>query len=373
MTETARHGGPYRGTFPNAWTLLRIRGVPVRVDVSWVLIVGLVLWVLFERFEALLGDRGPATVVGSAGVAALLFFASLLAHELGHAITSLNRDIPVMGITLFMMGGVTESTREAQTARDEFVIVGIGPFISLVLAAMFGLVYVVVQRAEPAAAVAGHLAWINLALAVFNVLPGYPLDGGRLLRSLLWMATGRPHRSTRWAARVGQVFALGLIAAGLWGIADQSGFGGLWEVLIGFFLLRGATQSYRRAGWQERFTGSTAREYMGSLPPLLDPAETLDRAIERVQTRPSLVWPVGSPLRGGVTLAGFDRVPQTDWASTPVRDIAYDGDEVTVSADETMDTVMDRLAAAPERMLIVVDGGHPVGLLTPSLVAGLGG
>lgn len=370
MTDADRRGGPYRGTFPNAWTLVRIRDVPVRVDVSWLLIVGLVLWVLFGRFGTLLGDRGPVVVVAASAVATVLFFASLLAHELGHAITSLNRDIPVMGITLFMLGGVTESTREAQSARDEFVVVGIGPFISLVLAAAFGLTYVAVQGTAAAAAVTGHLAWINLALAVFNLLPGYPLDGGRLLRSLLWMATGRPYRSTRWAARVGQAFALGVMGIGLWGLTDPDGFGGLWEVLIGFFLLRGATQSYRRARLQERFMGSTARDYMGSLPPSLDPAETLDLAIERVQTRPSLVWPVGSPLRGGVTLARFDRVPEDDWASTRVADIAYDGDEVTVSADETMDTVTDRLAAAPERMLIVVDRGRPVGLLTPSLVAG---
>lgn len=357
----------------NAWTLFRVRGVPVRVDVSWLFIAGFVLWLFASEFAGLLGDLGAATVVGASVIAALLFFASLLAHELGHALTSLDRDIPVLGITLFLMGGVTESTQEAKTARDEFIIVGVGPFISLVLAAAFGLVYAAVSDLRPPAAVAGYLAWTNLALAVFNVIPGYPLDGGRLLRSVLWAVTKRPHSATRWAARIGQAFAVAVIAFGVWLFArpPRGGFDGLWEVLIGFFLYRGATESHRRAQLHEQLAGRRVREAMGSVPDALDPGEALADVVDRVQTRPSLPWPVGIPVSGVLTLEDIDAVASDDWATARVADVARDAERLLIGVDTGMDVALDRMANAPGGMLVVVEAGRPVGLLTPSLVSHL--
>lgn len=354
------------------WTVFRVRGVPVRVDGSWFLSVGLVVYFLYGRYSALLGDLGTATVLLAAAAYTVLFFASILLHEFGHAFASLDRDIPVAGITLFALGGVTESTREAARARDEFVIVGIGPFISLVLAGVFGLLFITVESLRVPAAVLGFAAWTNLALAVFNTVPGYPLDGGRLLRSVLWGATGRPHLATRWAARVGQVFALALIALV---IAPLLGFRppitlGLLNVFIAVFLFRGATDAHRRAAARERLTARTARQVMGAAPAPLPPQTTVGDAIAEVRRRPSLLWPVGDPLVGTLTLAHLEAVPDRLWEA-PVTEVLQPAATTTVDADADMETVFDRMMAAPGNMLLVMEADRVVGLVTPSLVVGL--
>lgn len=361
------------GTFPNAWTLFHVEGVPVRLDRSWLLIAAFVAYLFFGRFQRTLPDADVAVLGALAVAGSVLFFASILAHELGHALTSLDRDIPVLSITLFALGGVTESTQEARRARDEFIIVGIGPFISLVLAGAFGLLFTAVADVGPLAALAGYLAWANLALAIFNIVPGYPLDGGRLLRSILWGVTGKPHKATRWAARVGQGFAGLLIALGLAAFVTQrgGGFDGLWEVLIGVFLFRGATASHKRAVLREGLEGRRIADVMGSVPPSLPAQWTLAQALPEVQQRPSLLWPVDDPVRGGVLLEQIDAVPSEQWERTLVGQIAHDADAVTVDIDEPLDTAVTRMADAPHNMLIVVAQGRPVGLLTPSLVTGL--
>jgi Zn-dependent protease/CBS domain-containing protein len=361
------------GGFRNARTIFHVAGVPIRIDLSWFLIAALVVWILFAEFGRLLGDFGTPVVVAAAVAATLLFFASLLAHELGHALTNLERGIPVTGVTLFLLGGVTESTREARRARDEFVIVGIGPFISLVLAAAFGLLYTLSAElgSVVAGAITGYLAWINLLLAIFNLVPGYPLDGGRLLRALIWGLIGQPHKATRWAARVGQGFAVALGAYGVWWFAfvPEARLNGVWAGLIALFLFQGAAQSHQRARMMDRLANRTARDVMGTVPPTLDPGSRLSDAVVRVQERPTLLWPVGTPVAGGVTLEQVDAVPRTDWSTSTVADVAIDADTVTVEADTPMDEVIDQLRAAPKNMLVVVDAGRAVGLLTPSLVS----
>lgn len=379
MTEAAspRPGPPGQparrpppGSFQGARTLFRLRGIPVRVDWSWLLIAGIVVYLFYTRMVMRLDGWSAVAITAAATVAALLFFASLLAHEIGHALASRGRGIPVLSITLFALGGVTESTREADRARDEFVIVGIGPFVSIVLAAGFGLLYTAVAPAQPYAIVLGYLAWANLLLGVFNLFPGYPLDGGRLLRSVLWGITRSPHRSTRWAARVGQAFAVLLGGAGAWLLVRTSGgdFGGLWQILIAVFLFRGASGAHARARLRERLANLTARDVMGSVPPALDPRAMLHEAIVQVQERPSLLWPVGDPLVATLTLADIDRVPRSQWWRTAVTEVANDPERSTVPADTSMEEVLERIVDAPRQMLVVVEGGRAVGLLTPSLV-----
>jgi Zn-dependent protease len=349
-------------------------GVPVRLHPSALVMLALVASVFLGRYGPSLSSFGVVATVGAVLSTSLLALASVVIHELGHALTSVDRNIPVVGITLFALGGVTESTREPQKAAHEFVVVGIGPFLSLVLAAVFGLLYTVAAGYRPLAIVAGYLAWANFMLALFNIVPGYPLDGGRLLRSILWAVTGRRHRATRWAARVGQVFASSLIALGAWFFlrTGGDGFAGLWEVLVGFFLLRGATDAYRRASLQERLGNRPVRQVMGTAPPALPAEVTLADAVSQVQERPSLLWPVGTPVQGGLTLAQIDTVPNGDWNRTRAADIAFPADDVIVGADSPLDEALDRLAESPGNMLLVTDdGGAVVGLLTPSLVSGM--
>lgn len=377
MTDTQtepRPGLPARPARAGARTFLYLRGVPVRADVSLLLTAGLGIYAFYGRFDSLLGDLPAPLVLTLAAVTTLAVIASILVHELGHAFASLDRGIPVLGITLFALGGVTESAREAPRARDEFVVVGIGPFMSIVLASAFGLLYLAVESFRVPAAMAGYLAWTNLMLAVFNVLPGYPLDGGRLLRSVLWQASGRPHQATRWAARVGQLFAISVMALAIspyLGIAAPAGldrFTGLFNLLIGFFLLRGATEAHARAGMRERLGSRRARDVMGRVPPTLPAHLTVRQARDAAAERPSLLWPVGSPVTGAVTVDLLDRVPAEAWDTTTVAEVAIPAHQATVEADLPLDGVIERMATAPGQTVVVMERGVAVGLITPSLV-----
>lgn len=360
------------GAFPRARTIGRIRGVPVRIDASCLLLVGIVGFLYWQRLEFELAAQSTGLAVVLTLVAVVLFVASIVVHELGHAVTSQDRGIPVIAITMFGLGGVTESTREADRARHELVIVAAGPFMSLVCASAFALGYRLVEDVTPLALVFGYLAWTNLALAVFNLLPAYPLDGGRLLRGLLWGVTGRRYASTRWAARVGQAFSVSLALLGLWIITradglNQLAFEGVWLGLVALFMFRGAADAHRRARAREVLAARSAGDEMGDVPPALDPATTVDDAAAAMAQRPSLLWPVGSPVIGGVHLPDLDVVPPDRRAVTTLADIAHR--EVTVAPDAPMDEVLERMVRGPGQMVIVVgDDGRPLGLLTPSLV-----
>lgn len=367
--------------FGSDWTLLHVRTVPVMVGPSLLVLIGLFTFWLGRDFVARPALEAPVTAWGAALVTSVLFVACVLAHEIGHAVTSLDRGVPVRSITLFLLGGVTESVGEPETARDEFVIVGVGPLISLLLAALCGLAVVVLPNFSPAELVAGHLAWLNGAMAVFNLVPGYPLDGGRLLRSVLWMATGSRHRATRLAARVGQAFALLLLLGAVLSVTGVPDVGprpvriglqllgamGLWGGLIGIFLLRASMEAYGFAQARERLGRTVVRERMGSVPPTVPAELVLSDAVVRLRERPSVLWPVGRTLVGGVALRDLDAVPRDAWSRTTVGDIARS--DVCIADDTPMDQALDRLQRAPDRMLIVVRDDEPVGLLTSNLVA----
>lgn len=361
---------PAPSAFPRARTVGRLRGIPIRLDPS-VALIAILLFVNFvDRFSApgLLGDAGRVGVLAAALLATLLFLLSVLAHEVGHAFTSLDRKLDVVGITLFAMGGVTESVREARRARDDIVVVGVGPFTSLVLGAAFGLAATAVGSG-PLAVVFGYLGWTNLLLAVFNVIPAYPLDGGRLLRALLWAASGRPHAATRWAARVGQLFALALAAAGFVEMLGGSLGGALWNLVLAAFLARAATEGHRRARARERLGGVSVADVMGTVPVALPPEMALDVAWSYVRQRPAVPWPVGSPVVGTVTLSSIEAVPADARARTRVADVAHGAEATTVDAAMRVEDALDRLASAPSYALVVTSAGEPVGLLTPRLVA----
>lgn len=375
------------GAFPRAVTVLRFRGVPIRLHVSWVLIAALVLWVLWLRFSVLLAPYGTAVVGLSSALLAVVLFASIIAHELGHAVASLDRGIGVAGVTLFLLGGVTESERAAERARDEALIVAAGPLVSLALAAGFGLAHALAPGATPYGAVTGYAAWLNLFLALFNVIPAYPLDGGRLLRAVLWGLSGNAHASTRWAARVGQAFAGVLVLGGLngllggplpatdgplrWIVALLAG-NGLWGLLIGVFLLRSATDAHRRATARAALAAHDLAEVMGTPPPTLPAVLPLRLAAERLAERPSLLWPVGGPaLAGGVRLVDVEGPLAAGDDQRPVSLVAHPPEAVAVDVAVPLDVALDRMLDAPGQMLIVTRGGAPVGLLTTSLVGGL--
>jgi len=238
--------------FRRAVHVLTLDGIQVRFDPGLLVIVVLVGWTFQQRLSL---RFQPSIALGWAALATLLLIASILAHELGHALAARRRGSQVAGITLFALGGVTEMDRHGRTPREALAVAALGPWVSLVLAAGFGLIATGVEewlRGDLAAAigiVAGMLGWINLGLAVFNLLPGTPLDGGRMLHAILWRMTRDRRTATLITAGLGQLFGTILVIGGFWlGLrATELLLSGLWSIVIGLFLLLAAGGERRRA------------------------------------------------------------------------------------------------------------------------------
>ena len=249
----------------------RIAGVEVRLDPSMVVVVALVVWVFSAQFR---GAYGLPTAVVMATAFAVLFFATILAHELAHALEARHRDIEVKSVTLFLFGGVTEMHAHSQTPRDEFVIAAVGPWVSLLAGAVFGLIatwagdVLPADIAAPVSEVAGLLGWWNLLLALFNIIPGAPLDGGRVLRAALWWMLGDRLRALRISVRAGQALGLALIAFGLWSFVrtPQAFVASLLFAVMGGFLFNAARTELRHAELDAALTGRTVAELLGQLP-----------------------------------------------------------------------------------------------------------
>lgn len=230
-------------------TIGRIFGIRVRVDPSWLVIFFLILWTFaFGVFPRRHPDLSMAAHVAMGVAGTALFFGSILVHELAHSLVSKARGIPVPAITLFIFGGMSHTEREAETPFDEFLIAVVGPLSSFLLAGAFWGVAALGGQTGGAGAVsgvAGYLAAVNLVLAIFNLVPGFPLDGGRIFRAAAWKWTGDMTRATRMAATGGRIVGFLLIGLGILEIVLGALAGGLWLIFIGWFLRQAAEASYR--------------------------------------------------------------------------------------------------------------------------------
>jgi Zn-dependent protease len=228
----------------------RIAGIELRVHPSWFVILLLVVWILAHTaLPADYPDMHAPLRLGLAAGIALAFFASLLAHELAHSMVALARGIPVHSITFFLFGGMAQTSRDSRSPREEFLIAAAGPTMSLALALAFLSIWWLgagTDRIPVLVGAAGYVGALNLVLAVFNMLPGFPMDGGRILRAAIWAASGDVTRATLWASRVGQWMALILVAYGVWRVSRGDRVGGTWLALIGLFIGISARSSYQQ-------------------------------------------------------------------------------------------------------------------------------
>lgn len=347
--------------------IARIRGVAIMVHWSWVLIFALITWSLAE---ALYPEYEPGWTDNQywiAGAASsLLFFFSVLVHELSHTFMAQHYGMKVPSITLFVFGGVSQMAGEMRTPRQEFLIAIVGPLSSWVLAIIFGTLWVVTDP-RGVSSVFAYLALINFALGAFNLLPGFPLDGGRVFRSIVW---GRVHdltRATQIASMVGQAIAWLMIIGGLVWVFFL-GLGGLWYVLIGLFLKNASEQAYAQVLLERALGGVVARDIMRPPPQPVPENWSLQRlADERVlgdAERAFLTESLGR-VSGLITITDLTRVPRPRWDDTVIREAMVPAADVhTIEPSTSVLEAMRLMQEYDVNQLPVLDDGRLVGMLT---------
>ncbi|MFO7548341.1 MAG: site-2 protease family protein [Acidimicrobiia bacterium] len=349
-------------------------GVEIRIDGSWLVIAVLIGWSLFIQFRANFPTMGPGEAMVLGGVSAILFFGSVLVHELSHSLVARRLGIEVAGITLFLFGGVTETKMEAQSPGDEFRIAVVGPLTSFLLAGVFWGLVVGLRPwlSEPVAFGLGYLALVNLILGAFNLLPGLPLDGGRVLRSILWKTSGSLTRATRNAALGGRMVAATLITLGILQVFAGN-LGGLWLAVIGWFLYQAATASIQEAAVRRLLRGVRAGDLMSPNPVTVPADLRLAEAIDEYFLRyDHSAFPVDDDGRttGLLTLRAVRQIPRDEWSHRQVwATMARIEDVPTVPADLSMEAVLERLRSQEIDRVLVIEGERVVGIITPRDVA----
>ena len=358
--------------FGTSWRVGRIAGIEVRVDSSWVVIALLITYSMYLRASILYPELSGGGAVALGILATVLFFGSVLVHELAHAVVSQARGIRVLDITLFLFGGATRARVESRGPADEFLIALVGPLTSALLAALFGIVATLGRDvlSTPVVGTFGYLAWTNLLLAVFNLLPGFPLDGGRLLRSAIWKATGSIGRATRVASLAGQAVGWLLVAAGVASLLGGNLAGAIWFAFIGWFLVQAARASYQELQLRDMLRGVEAEDVMAGdlvrIPPELSLQDAVDDYFMRYDHGAFPVDEQGRTI-GLLTLRGVRRVPKEQWPTRRVRDHMVPlGDQVVVAPDARMDGVLGKLQDGDAGRVLVVQDGEVVGIITPS-------
>lgn len=367
----------------------KLFGINLNIDWSWVFIFLLITWNLAIVFGQFRPNWSPGLRWGMALAASILFFVSVLAHEFAHSLVAKAQGMNVRNITLFLFGGVSNIQRHPPSPGAEFLITIVGPMTSLILGAAFLIASGAsvgpfqITNADPAAVigqlgpVALLLMWlgsINILVGLFNLIPGFPLDGGRLLRSALWAATDNLTQATRWAAWVGQAVAWLLIASGIamvFGVRlpffGTGLIGGLWLAFIGWFLNSASVHSYQQVVVQDILEDVPVRRMMRSNPPTVQANQTVSELVhEHVMNTDDHAFPVLDQDRfvGLVTLADIRGVSRDAWETTTVHEIMTSREQlVTATAEEDAADALNKLMQRDVSQVPVLSNGHLAGLL----------
>jgi len=371
QTPTPKQTSPRRS---GAFSLGRAVGIPVFVDYSWLLIFFLVTLTISQDFAESHPNWAPAHHWVAGVLTSILFFASVFLHEMGHCLLARSFGIPVASITLFIFGGVAHVREEPRQPWQEFLIAIAGPVTSVALAAVFGLLSLVTASGDPKNPTMLHsvcfwLAGINLSLAIFNMVPGFPLDGGRVLRSLMWTASGRFEWATRVAASIGSFIAYFFIAVGIYlAFFHQSFVNGLWIAFIGWFLLTAARSSVAQLATRRAFTSLTVVDAMEQLPLRVSPAMSVQALVDGPVLQHGLVTFIvedQSILRGMVTLQEVKATPREEWPNTPLQSIMIPANDlVVVEPHVSLQAVMDAMDERGVSQMPVVEDDRVVGIVT---------
>lgn len=353
----------------NTISLGRMFGIPLELDLSWFLILVLLTWTLATSyFPNEFSDWTQLVYWGLGAITTVMLFGSVVLHELGHSVIAQRYHIAVRRITLFIFGGVAEISSEPPSAAAEFWIAIAGPIVSFALAGTFALIEPLVRSQEQIFALAKYLAYINATVAAFNLIPGFPLDGGRVFRAILWGITGKLHRATEIAANVGRVIAFGFILFGVWQIFSGNLSGGLWIAFIGWFLESAAVAQLQQQNLSHLLEGHEVLEAMKTEFATVEPDESLDELVHQKilgsGQRSFLVAGVDQPL-GLLTLHQVRGVPRDRWSTTRVSECMKPLEDLdTLRPEDSLVEAMKRMDADGVNQLPVMTDGHVVGLLS---------
>lgn len=343
--------------------LFKLLGFEVKIDLSWIFIAALITWSLstglfpFQYKNLSIPTYWLMGIVGALG----LFF-SIIAHELSHSIVAKKYGIDMKGITLFIFGGVAEMNEEPVSPKAEFMMAAVGPLSSLTIAVILYSIYRITQglTPEPIQGVIGYLAWINGVLALFNLAPAYPLDGGRMLRSFLWERRNNLQAATRISSKIGSGFGVALIVLGFFNIFNNYFIGGMWWVLIGMFLYSSARMSYQQLLVRKALEGEALERFMKSDPITVPPSISLEKLIDDYVYRYHYkMFPVvdDDKLTGCVTTRQIKEVDRESWDQTKVGDIAENcTDDNTISPETDAVKALQKMHRTGSSRLMVVQG-----------------
>ncbi len=352
----------------------RIFGIPIGLHYSWFLIALLIMMSLASEFRATHAEWGSDVIWALSGLTAILFFATLLAHEMCHALMARAHGLSTREITLYALGGVAQIEKEPEDAKTEFLVGIVGPLSSAVIGvASLGIAWAMGWHigstpATPWRAMFVWLGYINLTLAAFNMLPGYPLDGGRILRSILWLSSRDQVRATQRAAMVSKVIALLLIAFGIFQFFGGAGFGGLWLAFIGWFLLQAATASASSVALTAGLKGIRVSDVMTADCVTLDGYMNVEQFVENYLLRSGkrcFVVQQNGQMAGLVTSHEIKELERARWPYTTLSDIMRPLDQLhTVAPTAPVMEALETMGRDDVNQLPVVSGSHLDGIIT---------
>ena len=349
----------------------RILGIPIFLDLSWILIFGLITLSLASQFAKVYPNWNIAEQWGVGVATSLLFFGSVVFHELSHSVVAQHYKIRVMSITLFLFGGLARIGREPSNAMQEFNIAIAGPLASGFLAAAFYGASLAFPGSEMVKAVTGQLYWTNLMLALFNLLPGFPLDGGRIFRALVWGVTKDFSRATRVAGASGKLIAYAMILGGI-GLAIRSGWENIWLAFVGWFLLNAAQASVAQVTIRETLAGLCAADVMSQEVPTVPGNMSLEEysnEVLRTGRRIHIVT-MDDRLVGLMNVTALNTVPRDEWSMNSVQAVMVPRDKILWAApEEPLQRLLERLMSADVNQMPVVSHGddgaaHIIGMIT---------
>jgi Zn-dependent protease/predicted transcriptional regulator len=354
------------GTAPSGFRLGRVFGIPIYVHPSWLIIFLLITTTLGRQFATQHPNWSQQQHWALGIITSIFFFASVLFHELSHSVVAKSYKLSVESITLFIFGGLARIVRDPSSAKQEFNIAIAGPLSSLFLAGCFWLVARTVSNHQLIFAAGTWLWQINLSLAVFNLVPGLPLDGGRILRGIAWGITGNFDRATKIASSTGRFFAYLLIFTGVWLAFNGYWVQGIWTAFIGWFLLSAARESYVQVELRNTLTGVSAADIMTQDVPTVERNISIDDYVHEVMRtgrRFHIVTGAGKPV-GLVTLHSARSVPREEWANTSIQPVMMPFDQIhAASPDEPALGVLQRMQSEDINQMPVISDGRIVGMI----------